>query len=355
MQNRIAKLRKQFGSLNIDGMLVSSPHNRRYLTGFTGTNGHVLIGRKNNIFITDFRYEESARKECIGFEIAVQGKSFLETLSELIKKEGINNLGFEENHVTYQQYKKYKEILPEINLVSVSNVVEKLRTIKDDQEISNIRKAAQIADEGFTYILGIIKPGAVELEIALELEMFMRKRGASSLSFETIVASGERSSMPHGAASNKVIKNGDVVTLDFGCVYKGYCSDMTRTIFVGKADEKIRKIYDIVLEAQLSSLAAIKPSVVCSRVDEIARGIIKNNGYEKNFGHGLGHSVGLEIHEEPRFSPSDKSVLEPGMVITVEPGIYVEGLGGVRIEDLIVITDNGYENLTSSSKDIIVI
>lgn len=355
MQSRINKLRKEFDSLNIDGMLISSPYNRRYLSGFTGTNGYIIIGKESNTFVTDFRYDEQSKKQCLGFEVVIYAKDINETLLSILNKQEIKNLGFEDSHVTCKQYNKLKQTFNEIELIPTGDLIEKLRRNKDNQEIDKIRKAACITDEAFSHILNVIKPGLTELEIALELEFFMRKKGASSISFETIVASGERSSMPHGVASDKVMKNGDVLTLDFGCIYEGYCSDMTRTIFVGNADKKMKKIYDIVLDAQVSALSAVKPGAICSDIDAIARGIIRDNGYVKNFGHGLGHSVGLEIHEAPRFSPTDKSALETGMVITVEPGIYVEGLGGVRIEDLIVITENGYENLTNSPKDIIVI
>lgn len=356
MQNRIDNLRESFESLGIDAVLVSNPYNLRYLTDFTGTYGWAVIGKEKCVFITDFRYDEQARRQCKGYDIViVQEKGIYETIFNVLQGLGVSNLGFEEDHITYRQYENYNNAFKNVNLFPIKNTIQKLRTIKDEEEISKIQRAAQIADSAFSHILEIIKPGVSELDIALELEFYMRKNGASSLSFDTIVASGQRSSMPHGVASNKIIRYGDAVTIDFGCIFEGYCSDMTRTIFVGKIDEKLKDIYEIVLQAQLAALDILKPRVVCKDIDRIARGIISEKGFGNNFGHGLGHSVGLEIHEEPRLSTKDETILQPGMVLTVEPGIYVEGIGGVRIEDMVVITQEGFQNLVTSPKDLIVL
>ena len=218
--------------------------------------------------------------------------------------------------------------------------------IKYPEEIDFIRKSASIADEAFQYICNYIKPGLSEKEIAIELEMKMKKQGASALSFEPIVASGVRSALPHGVASDKKLEKGDLLVLDFGCIYNGYCSDMTRTVILGKANQRQKEIYDIVLHAQMSALESIQPYILSKEVDKVARDIITQKGYGNNFGHGLGHGVGLEIHETPKLSPSGEMQLEKDMVITVEPGIYIPGFGGIRIEDLVVITDKGKEILS---------
>ena len=304
MQVRVDKLKRKYESLGVNAVLVSNPYNLVYLTGFTGTYGYALIGKERNIFITDLRYVEQAKGQCKGFEIVTQEKSMFQTILDALKNLNVTNLGFEEDHVTYKHYLMLREVFRDINILPTENIIEKLREIKDDDEVSNMRKAAAIADNAFSHILNVIKPGITERDIALELEFNMKKNGASALSFDTIVASGVRSAMPHGVASDKIIEFGDVITLDFGCIYDGYCSDMTRTIFVGKINEKIKELYEIVLEAQKSALKSLKSGVICRDVDGVARGLIKDKGYGENFGHGLGHSVGLEIHEEPRLSPN---------------------------------------------------
>ena len=355
MQERVDKLRRKLESLGVDAVLVSDPYNRVYLTGFTGTYGYAVIGKERNIFITDFRYVQQVKRQCKGFEIVTQEKSMIETILDVLKSLNVTNLGFEEDYVTYKHYLMLKETFRDINILPTENIIQKMREIKDANEVSKIRKAASIADNAFSYILNVIKPGITERDIALELEFNMKKNGASALSFDTIVASGLRSAMPHGIASDKIIEFGDVITLDFGCIYDGYCSDMTRTIFVGKINEKIKELYEIVFEAQNSSLEALTSGAISRDVDGVARGLIKDKGYGENFGHGLGHSVGLEIHEEPRLSPNYSTILQSGMIVTVEPGIYIEDVGGVRIEDMVLITNDGYDNLVTASKEIIVV
>ncbi|MGP1406292.1 M24 family metallopeptidase, partial [Filifactor alocis] len=228
-----------------------------------------------------------------------------------------------------------------------------LRAVKDEEEIDNLRQAAAIADKGFLHVLDIVKPGMTEKELALELEFFMRKQGASGLSFTTIVASGIRSSMPHGVASDKVIEKNDMLTLDFGCMYNGYCSDMTRTFVVGTADERQKELYNIVLETQLKVLEAIKPGARCKEIDALSREIIGGYGYGEFYGHGLGHGVGLEIHELPVLNGTSEFVLEENMVVTDEPGIYLPDFGGVRIEDTVLVTKDGYDLISRSTKEFI--
>ena len=234
-------------------------------------------------------------------------------------------------------------------------MIEKLRMIKTDDEIRTIRRAAEIADEAFSHILTFIKPGVTELEVSNELEFFMRRLGASESSFDTIVASGKRSALPHGVATGKTIENGDMVTLDFGALYDGYVSDITRTVAVGEPTEELKKIYHIVLEAQMRACSALKPGMTGKEADAVARDYIKDHGYGEAFGHSTGHGIGLEVHEGPGLSFRSDTVLKPGMVVTVEPGIYVPGLGGVRIEDDVLITEDGCELLTSSPKELIIL
>jgi len=236
-----------------------------------------------------------------------------------------------------------------------SKTIKNPRRIKDKEEIRKIAQAEELGDRAFSYILDFIKAGKSEKEVAVELEFFMRRNGASKLSFDTICASGVRSAMPHGVASDKIIEKGDFVTLDFGCVLDGYCSDMTRTVVVGKATQRQKEIYEIVLKAQKSALDIVKAGILCKTADKVARDIIDNAGYKDNFGHGTGHSVGIEIHELPSLSPKSEDILEVGNVVSVEPGIYIEDFGGVRIEDLVQIMPDGIENLTKSKKNLLII
>lgn len=351
MNKNIYKIRLLLKEKSLDGILLYKPENRRYVSGFTGSTGYVLITETDAKFITDFRYIEQATVQCDGFEIIETGnkKTIVDVLNELT----LFKLGVEEDYMTYGQFIELTNKLMGTKLVPLEGAILKLRSVKTSDEIKNIKKAANIADRAFEHILKFIKPGLTELDIALELEFFMKKKGASKLSFEPIVASGKRSSLPHGIASDKIIETGDMITLDFGCVYNGYCSDMTRTIVLGRADDKQKEIYNIVLEAQKTSLKAVKPGITGAELDVIARNIINDNGYGQYFGHGLGHGVGLEVHELPRINACGNVPMEPGMVITIEPGIYIPNFGGVRIEDLVLVTDKGHEVLSKSTKDLI--
>ncbi|MBV7507445.1 aminopeptidase P family protein [Bacillus sp. sid0103] len=351
---KIEKLRSNFSTHGIDGILITSPFNRRYISNFTGTAGVVLISADKAQFLTDFRYIEQATKQCQGFEIIKTTGSIPEEVAVQAKKLGIQKLGFEEDFLTYSSFKLYdKEI--EAELVPISGVIEKLRLIKTDSELKILKVAADIADAAFKHILDFISPGKTELEVSNELEFFMRKAGATSSSFDTIVASGHRSALPHGVASDKVIEAGDIVTMDYGCYYNGYVSDITRTVAVGEPDAKLKEIYEIVLEAQLRGMAGIKPGLTGKEADAITRDYISEKGYGEYFGHSTGHGIGLEIHEAPGLSMKSDVVLEPGMVVTCEPGIYIPSLGGVRIEDDLVITKDHNEALTHSTKELIIL
>jgi Xaa-Pro aminopeptidase len=351
--DRVAALRGLLIDNKLDGVIVYSSENRRYLSGFTGSTGFVVIGKVNMDFVTDFRYKEQAEIQCKGYNVVIHNNNLMRKLVEAINSAGIKRLGIEEDFMTVGFFEEIKMALPGVKMLPAGNIFSKLRLRKDETEIENIRKAAAIADSGFKHLLSFIKPGMSEIEVASELEYYMKKKGASGISFDTIAASGVRSSLPHGIASEKIIERDEFLTLDFGCVYNGYCSDMTRTVFIGKASEKHRKIYEVVLKAQTEALKAIKPGVTGKYADKVARDIISNEGYGEYFGHGLGHGVGLAVHEDPKLSILGENILEAGMIVTDEPGIYIPGFGGVRIEDLVLITENGAEPLSKSPKELI--
>lgn len=346
---KLTKLRAQLTDENLDGILVTNPYNRRYITGFTGTAGVALITEKEAIFITDFRYVTQAREETKGFTIVQHQKTIVEEIAKQIEVLGIKRLGFEENDVTYSTYTTYKSTF-QTELVPTSDIIETIRLIKDDEELSVLREAAAVADKTFDHIVKFIQPGMREIEIANELEFHMRKLGATSSSFDIIVASGYRSALPHGVASDKKVQEGELITMDFGALYQGYCSDITRTIAVGEISEDLRAIYDTVLEAQKRGVAGTKAGLTGKEADDLTRDYITEKGFGPYFGHSTGHGLGLEVHESPRLAPKAEQVLQPGMVVTIEPGIYIPETGGCRIEDDIVITENGNERLTHAPK-----
>ncbi|MDF2556385.1 MAG: Xaa-Pro dipeptidase [Bacillales bacterium] len=351
---KLEQLRNKFDELHVDGILITNEFNRKYISGFTGSTGVVLISKSEAKFITDFRYIEQATAQCVGFEIVKQTIPYSELVNDECKKMGIKRLAFEQDNLTFSTFKGYESKF-EGELVPVSGVVEEQRKVKTADEIAIIQTAAEIADATFKYILDFIKPGITETDVSNEMEFFMRRAGATSSSFDIIVASGWRSALPHGIASNKVIEKGDMVTLDFGAVYNHYVSDMTRTIAVGDPGEKLKEIYAIVLEAQEYANTHIRPGITGIEADALARDIIKAKGYGDYFGHGLGHSIGLEVHEGPNLSFRSSEILVPGNVVTNEPGIYIPHLGGVRIEDDLVITEKGNYPLTISTKELIIL
>lgn len=352
--DKIGKIRKAFMNFDIDGMLITSPYNRRYTTNFTGTAGAALITHDAAYFITDFRYTEQAEAQAHGFEVIRYGKSLIKEIADQAKQHNIEKLGFEQDHVTFSEWLKYKEEV-QAELIPVSGLIEELRMVKTENEVALLKEAADIADAAFKHILDYLKPGAAEIEIANELEFFMRKCGATSSSFDIIVASGWRSALPHGVASDKNIEHGDFVTLDYGALHKGYVSDITRTVSVGKPSSQLQEIYHIVLEAQMKAVEEIGPGMTGVEADAIARDLITERGYGQYFGHSLGHGIGLEVHEGPGLSPRSDEKLVPGMLVTVEPGIYLPKIGGVRIEDDILITETGNERLTHSTKELLIL
>ena len=344
---RINKLLSVIKELECECAVITDRANVRYLSGFTGSAGYLIISEKENLIITDFRYIEQANIEAKGFEV-INVKDFNE------KDYGNKFLStaFENESVSYMEYLKIESNFK--NLKPLNKALLKMRSIKDAKEIECIKKAEKIGDDAFSYIMSVIKPGMTELQVAREIDFYMLSHGAERLSFETIVASGPRGSMPHATPSENVIKNGDLVVMDFGCVYKGYCSDMTRTVGIGNISDELRKAYDTVYTAQLEALKKIKAGANCADIHNTAFNIIDEK-YKGMFGHALGHGVGLEIHEQPTFAPKSDYELNENVVISVEPGVYIPDLCGVRIEDLVLVTKDGYENLTNSPKELILI
>ncbi|MFD1926587.1 M24 family metallopeptidase [Sporosarcina siberiensis] len=351
---KLNNLRTIMKEEEIDTLLITNPFNRRYMTGFTGSAGIALISLTDAVFITDFRYMEQAAKEIEGFRIVKHEKTIIEEVVKQAQLMKSTVLGFEKDDMSFGLYELYtKEITAQMK--PMSGLVEKLRMVKNADEIVILKKAAKIADETFDHIINFIRPGITELDVSNELEMFMRKQGATSSSFSIIVASGIRSALPHGVATNKVIESGDFVTMDYGALYDGYISDITRTISVGQPSDKLKEIYEITLAAQELAVKNIKPGMTGIEADAFARDYITSKGYGVEFGHSTGHGIGLEVHEGPGLSFRSKTVLVPNMAVTVEPGIYLPGIGGVRIEDDIIITENGNERITFSTKELLIL
>ncbi|WJP96912.1 M24 family metallopeptidase [Macrococcus bovicus] len=346
------KLQQLLADRNLEAIIVLSPYNRRYLSLFTGSSGALVITKEENILITDFRYTSQAAEQATDFTVIKQAGGLLDSVKAVLQERNIRTAGFEGDLITFQQYQALGQNL---ELVDIAGEIEKIRMIKEPFEIEIIQQAADIADQAYEHIQTFIKAGKTELEVSNELEMFMRQLGASGSSFDTIVASGVRGALPHGVASGKVIEQGDMITLDYGAIYNGYISDITRTLAVGEPLPEMRKIYDIVLDAQVTALKTIKPGMTGREADQIARDIIAGAGYGEAFGHSLGHGIGLEVHEGPGLSVASDVQLVPDMCVTLEPGIYVENLGGVRIEDDVLVTESGLKRFTHASKDLIIL
>ena len=378
---RRAQLIKELMQEPIDAVLINNPSNLYYYTGFTGgeamflmpVNGDImstyafeLCGISNDshaitndwpdgYVITDSRYYEQVEKECEGLQLVKwESKGMAATIQELLSEDKKIQIVLEDD-MNLAQYMKLTEVCKNCAFALGSKWIQKPRMVKDAEELAKLEQAEHIGDAAFTHILDVLKPGVSEREIALELEFFMKKQGASKLSFDTIVASGANGSMPHAQVTDRVLQSGDFVTMDFGCVYQGYCSDMTRTVAIGTPTDEMKKVYQIVLDANLRAMEQITAGKRCNEIDAVARDYIREQGYGEYFGHGLGHGVGLEIHEEPRFSPKCDVITQENMVITDEPGIYLPGQFGVRIEDLVVVKENGYQKLSQSEKKLIIL
>ena len=338
----------------VDGVLIVSETNRRYFTSFPSSDGILLATKKGSVFLTDSRYIEEAQNTVKCCEVAELRKAS-EQLPELCKKFGVGVLMAESERLTVAQLKAYRKILKGILLTTVGTdeMIDELRMVKSEYELESVTKAQRIAEKAFDHILCFIREGVTEREIALELDFFMLRNGAEAISFETIAISGENTSKPHGVPTDRKIRKGDFITLDYGAVVNGYHSDMTRTIAVGDVSDEQVNVYNTVLEAQLRALSVLKAGVKCSDADAAARDYIKEKGYGDFFRHSTGHGVGLEIHEKPALAPSNTKKLQVGNIVTVEPGIYIPGKFGVRIEDLAVITEKSCENLTKITKELV--
>ncbi len=352
---RINALRKLLAAQNLDGMIVTHLDYIRYLTGFTGSAGVLAIIGREAHFITDFRYDDQANKQVTGAKVKIaRNADTLERLKDIKKLAEKNvRIGIDGEHVTLSGQENLKSILPDALLIPAQSVLTELGWVKDRSEIASIKKACAISDKAFEYILGMIEPGISERELAAELEYQMAVAGSEKPAFESIVASGYRSAMPHGVASDKQVEPGDFITFDFGATVDGYVSDMTRTVVLGKATAKQKKIYDIVLRSQKAGVRAVKAGVSGKKVDETCRNIIRKAGYEKEFGHGTGHGIGFYVHVGPRVSSKSEDVLKVNNVVTIEPGIYISGWGGVRIEDDVVVTKTGCQVLNKAPKKLL--
>ncbi len=340
-----------------EAALISSAANCFYLTGFNSSDGYVVITKNYAVYLTDFRYIEKAKETITSMDVKMLEKSEVE-IYEILKKENINHLHLESESISVNKFLSYKSCFNDIKLSvnnTLDNALKDMRAVKTEEELSYIQKAQESTDKTFDYILKRIEPGKTEKEIMLDMEFFMRSLGSEGVSFDFIVVSGKNSSLPHGVPTDKKIEKGDFLTMDFGAVYNGYRSDMTRTVAVGSADEKQKEIYNLVLKAQTEAIKAIKQGQKCNDIDKIARDIIYGAGYEGCFGHGLGHSVGIEIHEAPAFNTRCQTVLKKGTIMTVEPGIYIENKYGVRIEDMVYVLEDDCLNLTKSPKELIIL
>ena len=337
----------------VDALLVTGEINQYYLTGFEFTDGYVIITRSASLLLTDFRYIEAAKQTASDeFEVRMfEGKRSL-YMKDIFIELGIKNIAFEDEELTFADLKKLEQTFADITFSPMGDIIDKMREFKDEGEISNIIAAQRIAERAFEHILGFINPERTEIDVALELEFFMRSHGAKDVSFKTIAVSGKASSLPHGEPRPVKLEKG-FLTMDFGAKVNGYCSDMTRTVCLGKADAEMKRVYNTVLEAQAAAREAFDFGKTGGEVDSVARKIIDKSGYKGCFGHSLGHGVGLNIHETPRVAPGSDTVLTAGHVVTCEPGIYIEGKFGVRIEDMVVFHRDRIENITKATHELI--
>ena len=356
--NHFSQIAAKLNARGLDAMLLSCEANRFYASGFhsSGTDGMALVTRNKNYYFTDARYTEAAGRAVRDAELREVGGgiSYAARLKEAIQEQSIQKMGYEDAYMTVREYETYRKALP-CELVPAADLLLELRRVKDREELEVMTAAQRIAERALEDILKELRPGVTEREIAARLQYLMLHYGAENMSFDPIVVSGPNGSLPHGVPSEKEIRPGEFVTMDFGCIYHGYCSDMTRTVAVGSVTEEMRTVYDTVLAAQQAGIAAARAGVTGKEVDGAARRVIADAGYEKYFGHGFGHGVGVEIHEEPRASSTNDAPLPAGAVISAEPGIYLPGKLGVRIEDVIVLTENGCENLTRAPKELLVL
>jgi len=354
LKNRIQRLRQALTKREIDGIFISQAENRRYLSGFDGSSGFLLVTPKNKILATDFRYTSQAKKQAHDYELFSVTNDISNWFPKLVAELNIKRLGFEAGHISFALHQQLCDILNKgkspLKLIPVEGMVESLRAIKEPEEIELITKAAEIADAAIEYIEDKIQAGMTEKQVAWEIEKFMREKGSQTIPFDIIVASGKNSALPHAQPSTKTINNGEPIMIDIGARIEGYGSDLSRTICLGTPDDTFKKLYDIVLGAQLAAVAIIKEGMSGAEADNLSRVVIEEAGYAKAFGHGLGHGVGLAPHEQPRLGPNSADKLAEGMVFTIEPGIYLEGWGGVRTEDLVIMEKGKVREISKAKK-----
>lgn len=356
--NHFQKIAAHLEAHGLDAMLLTGEANRFYASGFhsSGTDGVALVTRKKAYYFTDSRYTEAAGRCLVGAELREigHGRGYAALIEEAISEQHISRMGFEDAYMTVQDYERYRKALS-CDLVPATELLWQLRMVKDDEELEALAAAQRIAERALEEILEEIRPGVTEKEIAARLQYLMLHYGASDMSFDPIVVSGPNGSLPHGVPSEKTIRQGEFVTMDFGCVYRGYCSDMTRTVAVGFATEEMHEVYQTVLAAQLAGIRAARAGVTGREVDGAARAVITAAGYGDYFGHSFGHGVGVEIHEAPNASPMNDKPLPGRAVISAEPGIYLPGKLGVRIEDVIILTEEGCRNITRAPKELLIL
>ncbi|MDI3317454.1 MAG: Xaa-Pro peptidase family protein [Bacillota bacterium] len=356
MERRVARLREAMARRGYEAFWITRGPNRYYLSGFRSSAGALLITRDRSCLITDFRYVEAARQAAPDFEVHRHGQGPEEDMlavgRRILEEESVRRVGFEAGDLSWAAGEELRRRWEGLEVLPDQDLVEELRRVKEPEEVEAVATACRISEEALEETLPLLKPGVREAEFALALEFAMRRRGAEGVAFEFIVASGPRGALPHGYASERRVEAGDLVTIDFGASWRGYAADITRTVAVGRADEEQRRIYEIVRQAQAAGLAAVRAGVRGGDVDAVARQLIAAEGFGPAFGHSLGHGVGLDVHEAPRLASGSEDLLEPGMVVTVEPGIYRPGWGGVRIEDTVVVTEDGCRNLCSSPKEL---
>jgi len=353
VNSRLQKLRPKLDEKEIDAILISQPENRYYLSGFNGSAGYLIITTKQAILATDFRYIEQARTQAPDYELFQTTGDMKDWFPGLVSELNLKQLGFEAEHIPFALYRRLNDIMNKpqsgLKLVPIAGLVESLRAIKEPEEIDFITRAVEISDGAFEYIIDRIQVGMTEQEVAWEIEKIMREHGSQAIPFELIVASGPNAALPHARPSRRAIQSGEPIVIDIGARYEGYASDLSRTICLGTPDARFNKVYDIVLGAQLTAMALIKKDMSGGDIDMLARTVIEEAGYGKSFGHGLGHGVGLAPHELPRLGPDSADQIADGMVFTIEPGIYLNDWGGVRIEDLVVM-ENGTIRVLSKAR-----
>jgi Xaa-Pro aminopeptidase len=354
-EQRLQAVRSRLKSQRLDALLVTFLPHVRYLSGFSGSNGICVITQKDQIFLTDGRYKNQILQEVEGYQTLVSSESLFEEITRRKLLKGLKRIGIEAHALSVSQFRLIKKGLSKASLVETNNFVEEIASVKEEWEIASIRRAVEITEKVFQKILESIMEGVSELDVAAEISFLNRKYGAEADAFEAIVASGERGAFPHARASEKKIRRGELVTVDMGCRYQGYHSDLTRTVSVGNPSSEARRIYEVVRDAQSLALRSAKSGMKAKSLDTVARTHIRRHGFGRYFSHSLGHGLGLQVHEMPRVSSLSRDVLITGNVITIEPGIYVPGIGGVRIEDDVVIRNGQIEILTTASRDLLIL